>query len=270
MAELKGAFSVIENVAEGVSGGVGGFGEYAAASWWPVAWFWLKIAFWIIFVVFAVLIWWKFFKQYKVRVGLRIRSGGGIVEIKDDKAKIIKDKKGRTKLVLFKTRKGTAAYTCPIPLAKYKLKKGKLDYYDLELDDNNQLQPIEVGIGAKIKAVYSKEQKELNKLRDQYNQGLVEGKLKPFREKPISEEEKPYMQVRPQDRDSWVLDDIKLEHEMMQKKTWVQEYLPLIVITTLSVTVILVFFFLFQNIGTGMSSLASSFSAIARSCTGLG
>ena len=266
MADLAGAFGVLEGVAEGAQSG---FGDYAMTTWFPVIWFWVKIAFWIIFVVFGGLVYWKFFKQYKIRVGLRIKSGGGLTEVKEDKAKIIVDEHGKRKLSLLKTRLGATPYNCPIPDSRFKLKKGKQDYYDLEIDANNQLQPLETKLSEKVFALYSKKQKMINEERNNYNKNLMVGALKPVAQKEVAEDDLSYMQLRPQDRDSWVLDELKLKQERMQKKTWVQEYLPLIVITTLSVTVILVFFFLFQNIGTGMSSLANSFSKIAQNCVGL-
>ena len=266
MADLKGAFVVVDNVAEGIQGG---FGSWTTSAWFPVVWFWLKVVMWIVGFSFGVLIWWKFWKQYKVRVGLRIKSGGGITEIKDDKAKIIVDEHGKTKLVLFATRKGGVAYNCPVPASKYKLKKGKLDYYDLQIDDNDQMHPVEIGFKARFKSLYNKTTKEEIKAKLEHNANLVAGKLTPFESEDIAEEDQPFMKPRPQDRDSWVLDELKLKQERMQKKSWMQEYMPLIVITTLSVVVILTFYFLFQNIGTGMSSLASSFRSIAQNCAGI-
>jgi len=260
------ALGVIDNVAGGLSGG---FGSYTTAPWWPALWFWVKFAGWMIVFIFGALVWWKFFKQYNVRIGLRIKSGGGVTELKDDKAKIVTDEHGKRKLVLFKTRKGGHGYTCPVPPTIHKLKKGKLDYYDLLLDDNDQMHPVGISFKDRVKALYSKDVKERIVSISKENEKLVDGKLEYIDERKPTEEASTYLQARPQDRDSWVLDELKLKQERTQKKSWMQEYMPLIVITTLSITVILTFFFLFQNIGTGMSSLANSFRSIAQNCVGI-
>lgn len=265
------AFSVIDKAAANIpSSPEAAFGSFMNAPWWPQVWFFVKTGVSIIAFVGVIMIVWKFWLQYKVRVSVKIKSGGNVIDVKDDMAKIVRDKQGKNKLQLFKLRRGTIPYTCPIPSSKYKFKKGKLDYYELTLDDNHQLHPIEITIRDRIKGMYNKRTKERIRGIDEENEKIMEGSLNPTEwEDADNKEEVLFMKPRPETRDAWARFEDKQLEEKFKKQSWITEHLPFLVITTLCVTVILTFFFLFQNIGTGLASLAASFRSIAQNCVGI-
>lgn len=263
--------NVLDNIGDKIGsfdpGNLGGIG---ASPLWQKSWLFIQGFAWFAIILFAALAFWKYYLCYNIRVRVVTKSGGNILDIKDDVAKIVRDEQGKIKLELLKTRRGGIAYTCPVPNAKYKYKKGKKDYYDLWLDNNKQIHPIEIGIDQRIKALFNKDVKEEIKKVEAKHTIEMEGSLNPMEFKDIDDKDEVYVKPRPEFRDAWARYEDKRLIEKFQKKTWLQEYMPLVVITTLSVTVILVFFFLFKSIGSGMTSLSSSFSAIARSCVSLG
>lgn len=268
---MANAFEMIEGVASKIPGGQFNFLAIESAPWWPILWFWIKVFSWIVIVGFALLFYWKFFMQYKVRVGIKIKVGKNILDVKEDKAKIVEDDQGKRKLVLWKMRKGKVAYTCPVPESKFKFKKGKQDYYELILDDNDYLHPITIGFTERIKAKFDKQTEALIQVKELYNKTITEQgqHLQPIEWQNPSEKEMAFMQPAPSLMDAWYFYEKEERQRRLKDKSKFQEYLPLIIYSMLSVTIILVTFFMFKNIGSGMSNLAGQFYNLARSC-GLG
>ena len=269
---MADAFSVIENVASKIPSGQFSFLSIQTAPWWPVVWFWVKLFAWMAIATFGIIIYYKFYMQYKVRVGVKIKVGKNILDVKTDKAKIVEDKQGKRKMVLWGLRKGKVAYTCPVPESKYRMKKGKQDYYELILDDNDYLHPIEVGFIEKVQAKFDKKIDDLVKVKELYNQKIVDtGKhLEPLKWVPPTKEEEAFMKPAPQLMDAWYFYEKEERQKRLKEVSKLQEYLPMIIYSILGVTIILVTYFMFQSIGNGMSALAGQFAQIARSCTGLG
>ena len=136
-----GALDKLNDVAGNLDGGT----MFAAFDSGVLAkvYFFLKVGFWIGVVFIGGAAVYKFFLQYKVKLTIYKRVGTGSIEIINDMAKIETDEQNKTKLVLYKTKKGkNLRCTLPVPEAKYKGKKGKSDHYTLWLDDNMELHPV--------------------------------------------------------------------------------------------------------------------------------
>lgn len=103
--------------------------------------FFAKIILMIAALLFLCLLFYKFVLQYKIKIRVLRMSGGSIIDMVDDKAKMVRtDAQGKRKFVLFKLRK-----TLPPPATKYKYKTGKKDTYFLYEDDNGELHPCDLG-----------------------------------------------------------------------------------------------------------------------------
>jgi len=181
-----------------------------------------------VIVVALVLIFWKMFLQFKINVRIVKKSGGKIVDIINDRAKFVVDEQGKRKLVLWKTREGKEGKSIPIPEMYYKYKMGRKDYYDLSMDDNGNLHPNEL--------IDS----------DEHLSSFI---------KPI-----------PQERKAWDRYEDKLIIEKFKKKDWLEKYGNLAVISILSVTVILVMFFMFKFVGDSFYQLAQSILQLSTAC----
>ena len=173
----------------------------------------------------------KYYFQYRVKVTLHKRIGTGAVEMVNERGKIITDLQNKVKLQLFKQRKGNRkACTCPLPEARYKGKSGKSDHYNLWLDDNFELHPIEPP-------------------------------------KPESDYER--LTIRPQERAAWGRMEDELLFKKFIKKDKLLQYATPAILMTACITAFLIFFFASKDIGQGLQSLASSFQQVASSCTKL-
>jgi len=194
-------------------------------------WFFVKIFIYFLIVVFGGILYYKFWMQYKINVTIKSRVGGGGLEIKKDKAKIVVDKQNKRKLQLYKSRNGKQALTCPVPPAIYKMKNGKKDSFELWLDDNFQLHPI---------------------LPPQINN------------------DDPALKIMPQERAAWARYEDKALREKYQKKDLLEKYLPAGIMIMAMITAFLIWFFAVKELGSGLSGLAQQFAQIASSCTSLG
>jgi hypothetical protein len=194
-------------------------------------WFVLKIGITMIVFFGVVAFIYKFYLQYKVRITLHKKIGRDSSEVTTDMAKIIVDEQNKTKLVLFKTRKGKKQpVTCPVPEAIYKGKRGKFDHYYLHLDDNMELHPIMP---------------------------------------PKAEENFEKLVIRPQERAAWGRMEDERLYKKYQKKDLLMKYAAPLIVTTACITAFLIFFFASKEIGAGLQSLASQMGQIAMSCTRL-
>lgn len=194
--------------------------------------FFFKIFFWFAVGVFAVIAIWKLFLQFKIKITIKKRIGNGAIETTYDKAKIVVDKQNKRKLQLMKTRNGKRAITCPIPAAIYKGKSGKADHYELWLDDNYQLHPIEMPV--------------------------------------VEEGRKHLLKIKPQERDAWMRLESKQVMEKYAKKDMMEKYLPAGILMIAMITAFLIWFFAAKQLGAGLGDLAQQFAQIASSCTHLG
>lgn len=190
-----------------------------------------KVFFFAIGLAFAVLLFWKFYMQFNVRVTIKSRIGTGGLEVKEDMAKIVVDEQNKRKLQLFKSHKGKQPLTCPVPESRFKGKKGRLDHYEMWKDDNDQLHPID-------------------------HPEVLEhgGRLK----------------IRPQERDAWARFEDKALLEKYRKQDLLTKWAPAAILMIAMITAFLIWFFAAKELGTGLSNLASQFAQIASSCTKLG
>ncbi len=220
MADLSG---MLESVSNSFNSGVG-FNIAIP----PVLMFWFKVFFWFTAVLMGLLIFYKLYLQYKIKVRVIIRSGGNIIDIKNDKAKLIEDEHGKKKLQLWTLKYGKKALTCPIPSQEYKYKSGKNDYYDLVLDDNFELHPNEL----------------MN----------------------YSSEDKIFVKPRPQELRAWRrMEEELINKKYTLKEKWKELLLPAMFIGTI-VICFLILYFMFKEVGSGMKEIANAFAEVSKSC----
>lgn len=189
-----------------------------------------KIVFYITVFLFVCLLIYKFVLQYKTKITVFKMVGGRIVETVKDKAKTVTDTQNKKKFQLFKTRWGKKPVTCPIPESVFKTKQGKKDHYYLWLDDNGQLHPVEFDLSSGIDA---------------------------------------RLRIRPQERDAWARMEDKILIDKFYKQSFMEKFLPSIVMITAFVMAFLIFFFMSKDLGNSLSGLASTFQQVASSCTTL-
>lgn len=219
---------------EGIADKVGDFNPdnifdiFGAAG--PKIMFVAKVIFWFAVFVLGAVLFYKKVLQYKISVTVKKNVSGQGLEIVNDRAKMVVDKQGKRKLQLWKTRNGKRPISCPMPESKYKSKEGKKDHYELWLDDNFQLHPIE------------------------------------HPDAPIDE----LLRIRPQERDAWNrFEDVQIM-EKYKKQNMLDKYLPSGIVIMAMMTAFLIWFFAAKSLGAGMTDLAQQFAQIASSCTKLG
>lgn len=194
----------------------------------PVIMMWVKIIVFTAVTIFAALAFYKFYLQYNIQIRIVKTVGGKGIEIKSDRAKEVVDDQGKRKLQLFKMRNGKTPYTMPIPGSEYRYKKGKQDYYDLQLDDNGQLHPIEM--------------------------------------LQLPEEEQLLLAAKPQERTAWARLERRATEDMYKQREKWKEFLPAAVMVIAFVMSFLILFFMFKEMGAGMSQIAGGFDAVAKAC----
>lgn len=235
MADVIGGLSsAAQNLNPGSISGV-----INSVSFAPV-FFFMKVFFSFALLILGAIAFYKFYLVYNKLVTVKSRLSGGGLEIKQDKAKIVVDAQGKTKLQLYKLKNGKQRLTCPLPERKFLAKIGKKDHYELWLDDNWQLHPIP---GPTVI------------VRD----GDQEGEVPP--------EVIPSLHVRPQERDAWARYESKLLDDKYKKDDKWKELLPYAALAVTCITAFLIFFFGFQYLGNGLASLSTQFAQVASSCT---
>jgi hypothetical protein len=222
---------------DSISGAAGGFnpdnlfGMFDSGIFAKI-YFFIKIFFYFVLAVAIGITYYKLFYQYKILITVKSRLGGGGLEIKRDRAKIVVDSQNKTKLQLFRTRRGRQPVTCPIPPAIFKGKIGKKDHYELWLDDNFELHPIS------LPHVQSGHELEL--------------------------------EILPQERNAWARYEQKALEEKYQKKDLLATYLPAGIMMMAMITAFLIWFFAAKQLGMGLSELAQQFQQVAASCVSMG
>lgn len=226
MAELSSWLDSVTSGADASSIGAG------ITKGMAVFWFWLKIILIMAAVVGICIFIYKSFFQYNKKITIHKRIGTGAVEVYSDRAKIVTDEQEKIKLVLWKTKKGKKQFaTCPVPSAKYCGRLGRNDHYNLWLDDNFELHPIEP---------------------------------------PKVEDNFQYLIIRPQERDAWGRMERDIIRQKFENKDFLLKYATPAILMTACITAFLIFFFASKDIGGGLSALADSFRQVASSCTKMG
>lgn len=198
---------------------------------------WGKILFWaeLILVVgllaVGVAYIYKRYLPFRIKVNIYKRIGYGAYEIVKDKAKITVDSQGKHKLELMRIKKGKRKLTLPIPSQDFRIKQGRADTYNLFMDDNSELHPILIP------------------------------------EMAVSDQGK--LRIMPQEREAWARNEEKMLLEKTQNKPAWEKWMPQMIFLAVLFAGVLICFFLFKNIGAGMSELADTFRQIASSCASL-
>lgn len=189
--------------------------------------FFVKMIFYVVSACVAIYVFWKMWLQYKVKVTVYKRVGGGGIETVSDRAKIVTDKEGRVKLQLLKTRNGKTPVTCPVPEDYFKSKEGKNDHYNMWLDNNRQIHPIMP---------------------------------------PRVEENHPYFKVIPEERKAWSRQERRQIETQYKKNNWLDKYLPQIVVMSSFMIAFLIIFFVSKDVTTYLSQVAGEFGRVADAC----
>lgn len=114
--------------------------------------FWGRLLLWLALVIAFIAVVNHFFFKYNKRILVKRLKGNSVIDSYFDRGRIFKDERGKLKLKLLKT-KGT----CPIPSFSYTSKMGKQDFYELYLDEYNDLYPVnDSGIVSDVKEYHSK------------------------------------------------------------------------------------------------------------------
>jgi len=216
--------------------------------------------------------------QYNKKVRILTKHGGNVIDMKFDIAKEIIDQQGKRKLVLWNTRKGKYAVTCPVPHQKYRYKVGKKDFYDLWLDDNKNVHPIDlevVTLKEELKAWISTKAKKEVDAKHVRNKKKVEQSFEGLTHSTdidlnFTEREMVMLKPKPEERQAWN----RLEDEAITKKYRVidrfKEYLPAAVMIAAFMFSFLILFFMMKFVGNELGGLASAFEQVAKSCLGGG
>jgi len=196
----------------------------------------LQLLVWVAVLALGGIIVYKIFIEYNIKVSLRYMTrGGSIVDIKRDKAKLVKDKQGKTKLEFLLNKK----LKCPpIPRLKYKYKSGSSDYYEFVIDDNGSMFPCEIAA-----------QMEQYDSENNLTEGI-------YKTKSI-----------PEERLAWLNLERKSSEEKFKKKDWMEKYGQVVVTMSVMLMIILVMFFMFNTFNEGFKSAASSWTNMAMQCS---
>jgi len=234
----------------------------------PYVLLFLRVGVYTIITIVGVLVYYKFFHQYKARVTVLRGSYGKVNDVVQDKAKISTDQQGKTKMTLWKLRLGKTAYSCPVPSGSYRQKVGKKDHYFLFLDDNQQLHPVQVGMKERIASLISKKARESVALINQKNEELLSGKLRPVEMSDIDEELQPFIKPMPQERNVWIRQESDLINQKREKKKrWETLAMPTAIITGF-IILFLITFFLTKEIGASSSAMVSAIEGYRTACLG--
>lgn len=199
---------------------------------WSKLAFFGRIAFYIVLFGGACILFYKLFLEYNKKVTVMLRLGGGGVETKSTRGKVITDEQGKTKLQLW-MKVGKKTLSCPVPPSSFKSKEGRSDRYFLWCDDNAELHPM----------------------------------MPPH----MDDENFVYrLKIRPQERDAWARYEQKRLMEKFQKKDLWEKYMPTVVVISAFLVAFLIFFFMSKDLAGGLASLSGQFAQVASSCTSLG
>ena len=218
-----------------------------------------KIIFYFTIAAGIVIVYWKFYLQYKIRVTIDMQEGGKIINTKYDKAREYVDEQGKHKLKLFKMRR-----TTPLPEKQYRYRFGKLAAYHFVEDDNTELHPV-------LKNY--RYTGSTHPLRTQRVMGTTRfGKIlagKQFEDDEVRDV-KAEMVMIPQERKAWMLmENRNLENKIKQKdraKELLQLAIPIVAYTT----AFLIFFFGFKHLSNIGASVGSALGDVAKACLGGG
>ncbi len=180
----KGAKGM-ENVIKGDVSGI-----VQSEAWIRFLW-WSKLLMWVLILTVAGILIWHYWFRFNKKVLVKKLKGHAVIDTYIDRARIITDSRKKTKLDLLKTNK-----SCPVPSYKYTTKMGKLDFYELYLDEKGNLYPIND-----------------QQIIDQVTNEIVSDKNVDFH--ILS---------------SWRLEEMKLAEEKFRKRTFFQEHMPEILI----------------------------------------
>ncbi len=116
----------------------GDFGAITESTSWIRFMVMTRLFMWLIILIVGGLVIWHFFFRFNKKVLVKKLKGSAVIDVYTDRGRIITDERKRRKLILLKTRK-----SCPVPSYRYTTKSGKLDFYELYLDEKGNLYPID-------------------------------------------------------------------------------------------------------------------------------
>jgi len=192
--------------------------------------YWGKILFWFGLLVIGAAFIYHYFFKYNKRVLIKKLKGNAVIDVYHDKGRIKKDTRGKEKLTLLKTRR-----TCPIPSYKYTAKIGKLDFYEIYLDEKGNLYPIND-----------------EPIIDQVTSQATSDKNINFH--ILS---------------SWRLEEMKLAEEKFKKKGFLQQHMPEILVFMAMICCVAIIWITMKTIAGELNAVAGSVTRLAESVAGL-
>lgn len=208
------------------------FSKIFESAIWLKFYFFMKILLVMIFVFGVIVIIYKYYLQYNIRLTIFKRIGRDSFEVIEDFGKTIMDETGKSKIVTMKTRKAKGvACSMPVPETQYKGKRGRFDHYLVMRDVNGELHPIS---------------------------------------SPIIVGDITRMEIRPQERDAWARLERELLLQKYDKKDMLLKYATPAILMTACITAFLIFFFASKELGQGMSNIATQMGQIATNCIKIG
>jgi|26BtaG_2_1085354.scaffolds.fasta_scaffold01187_3 disulfide bond formation protein DsbB len=183
----------------------------------------------VIFLGVAVGIYHLFFKYNKI-VMVKKLKGSAVIDTYKDRGRIMKDKAGKEKLILFKTRK-----TCPVPSYRYTTKMGKLDYYELYLDERGNLYPVN-------------------------DEPIID---------QVLSEVKSDKNIDWHILGSWRLEEMKLAEEKYRKQSFMTKHMPEIMVFLAMMAAVAIVWVTMKAINVGMFEIGQSLNELAKAISSL-
>jgi len=169
----------------------GDFGSIAESAGWIRFMFMTRLFMWLIIFMVGGLLIWHFFFRFNKRVLVKKLKGPAVIDCYKDRGRIITDERKRRKLILLRTRK-----SCPVPSYKYTTKMGKLDFFELYLDEKGNLYPIN-------------------------DQPIIDQ----IKKEAVNEKTIDFHILAP-----WRLEEMKLAEQKFKKQSFLKEHMPEILI----------------------------------------
>jgi len=208
----------IDNIAQG------DFGAITQSAGWARFMFMTRLFMWLIILIAGGLFIWHYFFRFNKRVLVKKLKGSAVIDVYNDRGRIVTDERKRRKLILLKTRK-----SCPVPSYQYTTKSGKLDFFELYIDEKGNLYPIN-------------------------DQPIIDQ----ARKEVINKKEIDFHILAP-----WRLEEMKLAEQKFKKQSFLKQHMPEILIFMSMVCITAMVWITMKGITSGMYSVAASITDLA-------
>jgi len=214
----------IDNLAQG------NFGAITESAGWMRFMFMTRLFMWVIVFTVGGLLIWHWFFRFNKRVLIKKLKGNAVIDVYQERGRIVTDERKRRKLILLKT-KGS----CPVPSYRYTTKMKKLDFYELYLDEKGNLYPIN-------------------------DQPIIDQ----VKQEAVHEKKIDFQILAP-----WRLEEMKLAEQKFKKQSFLKEHMPEILTFMAMVCITAMVWITMKGITSGMYAVSSSISDLAQALASL-